>query len=127
MTANVIDAVRELERERFRAMVDADEESLAELLSERVNYVHTNGKRESKQQFITALANGRRRYRQIEIESQEIVPIGQETCVVTGRALLEMEVNGGSLVFSIAYTAIHAQVAGRWQLLAWQATRCATD
>jgi ketosteroid isomerase-like protein len=127
MTAKMIDAVRELERARFRAMVDADEEALTALLSERVSYVHTNGKRESKQQFIAALANGRRRYRQIEIESQEIVALGHETCVVSGRALLEMELKAGPLLFPIAYTAIHTQEAGRWQLFAWQATRCATE
>jgi ketosteroid isomerase-like protein len=127
MAAKLIEAIRELERDRFRAMVDGDGPLLDELLSENVSYIHTNGKRETKQQFINAISAGRRRYRQIEIQSQEVLPVGAETCVVTGRALIEMEANNGALLFPIAYTAIQAQEGGQWRLVAWQATRCALE
>ncbi|AOJ03651.1 MULTISPECIES: nuclear transport factor 2 family protein [Burkholderia] len=129
MVAKVIDAIRALERDRFRAMVDGDGEALEALLSDKVYYVHTNGKRETKQQFIDAIAAGRRRYRQIEIQSQEVLPVGDgdATYVVAGRALIEMETNNGGLVFPVAYTAVQTLESGRWRLLAWQATRCATE
>ncbi|AIO67511.1 nuclear transport factor 2 family protein [Burkholderia oklahomensis] len=127
MVAKVIDAIRALERDRFRAMVDGDGEALEALLSDKVYYVHTNGKRETKQQFIDAITAGRRRYRQIEVQSQEVLPVGDATYVVAGRALIEMETNNGGLVFPIAYTAVQTQEGGRWRLLAWQATRCATE
>jgi len=61
------------------------------------------------------------------VQSQDVVPVGRETCVVTGRALLEMEANNGALLFPIAYTAIQAQEDGHWRLVAWQATRCALE
>lgn len=127
MAAKLIDAVRELERERFRAMVDGDGPSLDTLLADNVSYVHTNGKRETKRQFIDGITGGRRRYRQIEVQSQDVLPVGLETCVVTGRALIEMEANNGALLFPIAYTAIHTQEDGQWRLIAWQATRCAIE
>jgi hypothetical protein len=38
-----------------------------------------------------------------------------------------MESKNGALLFPIAYTAIHIQVDGQWQLLAMQATRVALD
>ncbi|CAM2148191.1 MULTISPECIES: nuclear transport factor 2 family protein [Paraburkholderia] len=127
MAAKVIEAIRGLERERFRAMVDGDGSSLDQLLSDNVFFVHTNGKRETKQQFIDAITAGRRRYRQIEIQSQDVLPVGNETCVVSGRVLIEMEANNGALLFPIAYTAIQTQEDGHWRLLAWQATRCAIE
>ena len=128
MSAKVIEAIRGLERDRFRAMVDGNGSLLDSLLSENVSYVHTNGKRETKRQFIDGITAGRRRYRQIEIQSQEVLPVGRETCViVTGRALIEMEANNGALLFPIAYTALHAQEDGEWRLVAWQATRCAIE
>ena len=127
MAAKLIDAIRGLERERFRAMVEGNGQQLDALLSDNVIYVHTNGKRESKQQFIDAITAGRRRYRQIEVQSQDVLPVGRETCVVTGRALIEMEANNGALLFPIAYTAIQAQEDGKWRLIAWQATRCAIE
>ena len=128
MSAKLIEAIRGLERDRFRAMVDGNGPLLDSLLSETVSYVHTNGKRETKRQFVDGITAGRRRYRQIEIQSQEVLPVGRETCViVTGRALIEMEANNGVLLFPIAYTALHAQEDGEWRLVAWQATRCAIE
>jgi hypothetical protein len=127
MAAKLIEAIRGLERERFRAMVDGDGQSLDTLLADNVSYVHTNGKRETKRQFIDGIIAGRRRYRQIEVQSQDVLPAGRETYVVTGRALIEMEANNGALLFPIAYTAIHTHEDGQWRLIAWQATRCALE
>lgn len=127
MAAKMIEAIRVLERDRFRAMVDVDVPLLNELLSDNASFVHTNGKRETKQQFIDAISAGRRRYRQIEVQSQDVLPVGSETCVVTGRALIEMEANSGALLYPIAYTAIQAQEGGHWRLVAWHATRCALE
>lgn len=127
MAAKEIEAIRELERDRFRAMVDADVPLLNQLLSDSASFVHTNGKRETKQQFIDAISGGHRRYRQIEVQSQDVLHVGTETCVVTGRALLEMEAKNGALLFPIAYTAIQAQEKGQWRLVAWHATRCALE
>ncbi|MFL6686015.1 nuclear transport factor 2 family protein, partial [Paraburkholderia graminis] len=104
-----------------------DGQSLDALLADNLSYVHTNGKRETKQQFIDGITGGRRRYRQIEVQTQDVLPVGRETCVVTGRALIEMEANNGALLFPIAYTAIHTQEEGQWRLIAWQATRCAIE
>lgn len=127
MAAKVIEAIRALERDRFRAMVDGDVPLLNQLLSDSVSFVHSNGKRETKRQFIDAISAGHRRYRQIEVQSQDVVTVGRDACVVTGRALLEMEANNGALLFPIAYTAIQAHEEGHWRLVAWQATRCALE
>jgi hypothetical protein len=128
MPAKTIEAIRGLERDRFRAMVEGDGAALDALLAENVSYIHTNGKRETKRQFIDAITAGRRRYRQIEIQSQDVVTAGKDTCLVSGRALIEMESKNGALLFPIAYTAVHVQAeAGQWQLLALQATRVALE
>ncbi|MDR5770410.1 nuclear transport factor 2 family protein [Caballeronia sp. LP006] len=127
MPAKSMEAIRGLERDRFRAMVDSDGPALDALLAENVSYVHTNGKRETKRQFIDAITAGRRRYRQIEIQSQDVIVAGKDTCLVSGRALIEMESKNGALLFPIAYTAVHVQTDGQWLLLALQATRVALE
>lgn len=108
-------------------MVEGDGATLEALLAENVSYVHTNGKRETKRQFIDAITAGRRRYRQIEIQSQDVIPAGRDGCLVAGRVLIEMESKNGALLFPIAYTAIHVQTDGQWLLLALQATRVALE
>ncbi|WP_153101458.1 nuclear transport factor 2 family protein [Paraburkholderia hayleyella] len=127
MTEKVIDVIRRLERERFRAMIEGDGESLDLLLSDGVSYIHTNGKRETKQQVIDSITSGRRRYRQIEIQSQDVLPAAPQACIVTGRILFEMEASNGVLLYPAAYTALQVQEDGQWRLMAWQATRSAAD
>jgi hypothetical protein len=128
MPEKVIEAIRGLERDRFRAMVEGDGDLLDTLMADNASYVHTNGKRETKRQFIDAITAGRRRYRQIEIQSQDLLPGGRDSWVVSGRALIEMESKNGALLFPIAYTAVHVQAAaGQWQLIALQATRVALE
>jgi hypothetical protein len=127
MAVKMIEAIRVLEHDRFRAMVDGDISLLDLLLSDHASFIHSNGKRETKQQFIDAILAGHRRYRQIDVQSQHVLPVGSETCIVTGRALFEIEANNGALLYPIAYTAIQAQEGGQWRLVAWQATRCALE
>ena len=112
----VVNTVKELERERFRAMVEADGDQLDALLSDSVSYIHTNGKRESKAQFLTAITNGKRRYRQIEAESQDILLASDSMCIVTGKALVELEANTGAILFHIAYTAVQVLESDGWRL-----------
>lgn len=38
-----------------------------------------------------------------------MLPAGRDTCLVSGRALAEMESKNGALLFPIAYTAVHIQ------------------
>ncbi|WP_250450178.1 nuclear transport factor 2 family protein [Caballeronia sp. ATUFL_M2_KS44] len=127
MPAKTTEVIRGLERDRFRAMVEGDGVALEALLAENASYVHTNGKRETKRQFIDAITAGRRRYRQIEIQSQDVVAAGRDSCLVSGRALIEMESKNGALLFPVAYTAIHVQTDGQWLMLALQATRVALE
>ncbi|MCG1055767.1 nuclear transport factor 2 family protein [Mycetohabitans sp. B5] len=127
MAAKVIETIRGVERERFQAMVDGNGELLDALIADHASYVHTNGKRESKQQVIDSIVGGRRRYRQIEVQSQKIVPLSHDICMVNGRVLIEMEANSGALVYPIAYTAVQANDNGHWRLVAWHATRCAVE
>ncbi|MCF7696674.1 nuclear transport factor 2 family protein [Mycetohabitans rhizoxinica] len=95
--AKVIETIRGLERKRFQ------------------------------QQVIDSIVGGRRRYRQIEVQSQEIVPLSHDICMVNGRVLIEMEANSGALVYPIAYTAVQANDNGHWRLVVWHATRCAVE
>ncbi|MDR5736808.1 MULTISPECIES: nuclear transport factor 2 family protein [unclassified Caballeronia] len=127
MPAKTFEVIRGLERDRFRAMVEGDSAALEALLAENASYVHTNGKRETKRQFIDAITAGRRRYRQIEIQSQDVVAAGRDSCIVSGRALIEMESKNGALLYPVAYTSIHVQTDGQWLMLALQATRVALE
>lgn len=125
MAGKHIDAVRELEAARFSAMVEVDVEKLDSLLADGVRYVHSNGKCETKQQFLGALTSGRRRYLDIQSTYQQLHQFG-DTVVVIGKLLVELETATGSLESQMIYTAVHVREAEAWRLISWQATRMAS-
>ena len=116
------DRVREVDRERFRAMVENHFEQLAALLADDLVYVHTSGEVESKRQFLDRLRSGSLRYRSIE-PTDVLVRTYGDAAVVTGRSKMAVTTGGSDRQFEILYTAVYAESGGRWQLVSWQSTR----
>jgi len=119
---NSAERVREIDRARFRAMVENDLEQLAALLADDLVYVHTSGEVESKAELLQRLRSGSLRYRSIEPTDVRVRTYGN-TAVVTGRSKMAATVGGSDREFEILYTAVYAASAGRWQLVSWQSTR----
>ncbi|VVE36550.1 nuclear transport factor 2 family protein [Pandoraea anhela] len=124
MAGKHIDEVRRRESARFEAMIDGNIDELEKHLADGLSYVHSNGKRESKGEFLNALSSGRRKYAAIDVTAQELREFG-DTVVVTGRLDVELETATGSLNSQMVYTAVHVLEAGVWHLISWQATRAA--
>jgi hypothetical protein len=114
--------VRLAERQRFEAMTHQDVAALDTLLDDELDYVHTGGTLESRQQFIDAI-----RKRTLVYES--IAPSEVRVRVYDGLALAmglsEMRVRNGTGVssFGIRFTEVYVRREGRWLLTAWEATR----
>ncbi|MDE2611621.1 nuclear transport factor 2 family protein [Pandoraea sp.] len=126
MPVKNIDTVRALESARYAAMIEGDVEQLDAMLYDDLHYVHSNGKRETKEQFLGALSAGRRRYRDIEVQTQELREFG-DTVVVTGKLRIELESATGPLSSSMTYIAVHVLQKNQWRLISWQATRTASE
>jgi len=114
--------LREIDRTRFRAMVENDLEHLAALLSEDLVYVHTDGIVESKPEFLARLRSGSLRYRSIEPTDVRVRTFGN-AAIVTGRSQMAVTNGGVDREFAIRYTAVYAVRVNRWQLVSWQSTR----
>jgi hypothetical protein len=114
--------VRLAERQRFEAMTHQDVAALDTLLDDELDYVHTGGNLESRQQFIDAI-----RKRTLVYES--IAPSEVRVRVYDGLALAmglsEMRVRTGTGVssFGIRFTEVYVRREGRWLLTAWEASR----
>ncbi|AKJ69228.1 hypothetical protein PATSB16_34950 [Pandoraea thiooxydans] len=126
MPVKNIDTVRALESARYAAMIEGDVEQLDAMLYDDLLYVHSNGKRETKEQFLGALSAGRRRYHDIEIQTQELREFG-DTVLVTGKLRIELESATGPLSSLMTYIAVHVLQKNQWQLISWQATRMASE
>ena len=114
--------VRLFVTQRFDAMVRNDLKTLADCLADEVTYTHTTGESQTKTQFLEMLRTGSVKYEQIEPAELNVRLFG-ETAVVTGRSTMHVQSQGRPLVFQIRFIDVEVRHNGRWQMVAWQATR----
>jgi ketosteroid isomerase-like protein len=116
--------IRELERQRFRAMERVDVATLNRILSDDLIYTHANGLRHTKAELIGVLGSGDMKYESITTDDVR-VRIFTETAVVTGRALIKIKAHGEEQSFKLCYLDVYVKQEGRWQMVAWQSSRVA--
>lgn len=117
-----VQEIGELERKRFAAQVAVDVGVLGELLSERLRYCHSDGRCETKAQFVEALTSGRMRYRAIEVLELEPRVVGS-AMVVHGKVGVSVESQGKPAQFQLVFTDVYESTVAGWRLVAWQSTR----
>lgn len=117
-----VQEIGELERKRFAAQVAVDVGVLGELLSDRLRYCHSDGRCETKAQFVEALTGGRMRYRSIEVLELEPRVVGS-AMVVHGKVAVAVESQGKPAQFQLVFTDVYESTVAGWRLVAWQSTR----
>jgi hypothetical protein len=114
--------VRQAERQRFEAMMKQDVASLDTLLDDELDYIHTGGDLQSRQQFIDMIKKQTLVYE--SIAPREVrVRVYEGLALATGRAQMRVRSGSGVSSFDIRFTEVYVRRGGRWLLTAWEATR----
>jgi ketosteroid isomerase-like protein len=116
--------IRELERQRFRAMEQVDVAMLDRILSDDLIYTHANGLQQTKAELIGVLGSGDMKYESITPDDVRVW-IYHQAAVVTGRASIKIKTGGGEQRFKICYLDVYVKQDGQWQMVAWQSSRVA--
>ena len=103
-------------------MIDADIEALKTILADDMTYVHTTTARDTKQSLLDALEGGRLNYQSMITDDVEVRVYG-DTAIVTGAAKIQVASRGQANSFAVRFTDAYTNRDGRWQMVAWQATR----
>ena len=114
--------VRLAERQRFEAMMKQDVVSLDTLLDDELDYIHTGGDLQSRQQFIDMIRKQTLVYESIA-PSGVRVRVYEGLALATGRAQMRVRSRSGIATFDIRFTEVYVRRGGRWLLTAWEATR----
>jgi hypothetical protein len=110
-----------LEERRWTALINSDVVALTALYSPALAYTHSNGMTDSRDTYLEPIASGRVRYAAVRRSDERIHRHGS-TAVVTGRADMDVEVEGKQLHPVMRYSAVWARNSGEWQLVCWHAT-----
>ena len=117
-------AVLQLEKDRFKAMINRDSMFLANALAEDLVYVHTNGMQDTKESLINKIMGGTLQYTSVDLQQADIRTFNQ-TVWIHGAAKIKVR-NGKDtpeIELSIRYLDIYKREDGVWKLVAWQSAR----
>ena len=116
--------VIQAEKDRFAAIVKADEAALNKLLADDLTYTHSNANMQTKAQFIADVKSGAIDYVLMQAnESDWKVRVMGNVAIVNGTANVNVIDHGNNLKFKIRFTDNHVNRGGSWQMVNWQSTR----
>jgi hypothetical protein len=110
--------------ERFAAMVAGDLDALAPMLADELTYAHSDGRVETREQFLASLAGGGLVYLAIASEGESALRrYGDgEVGVITGAARLRVRLGEREGEMTLRYTSVYVLRDGRWRLAAWHSS-----
>lgn len=108
---------------RFSAMVAADPGEMRRWFADDLEYVHSTGQVESRDQLIESITSGRTRYVAVTPAERRVVSLGGDAAIVRGRGRFQVTAGGNALDLQIRYLAVYGKQDGVWRLRSWQSLR----
>jgi hypothetical protein len=110
------------ERARIGLAVKADTAALEKMLGDDLTYGHSDGRVDTKAQFLDALKSGDLKYESMEHANPTVRVFGN-TAVITGLSNVKVKSRGQDLNLRLRFTCVWVKRDARWQMVAWQSTR----
>lgn len=113
--------LKETDRRRRQAMVDADVGTLNGLLSEDLVWTHSSGKKDGMQAFVEKIASGAADYRSLEVSHDSVIE-RDGLLIHHGDLNGRVVVDGVEKTLRSRFLSVWERSGGQLRLLAWQST-----
>jgi len=107
--------VKALHKQKFEWLINGKVDSLNALLAPEVNYVHSNGWIQNREEVLADMKSAKLQYKAVEVEDTQ-VSILENTAIVTGRGTFSGVMNGTAFSVKLLYTEIYVKVLSSWKL-----------
>jgi hypothetical protein len=114
--------IKELEDQRYQAMIDSDFGTLEKLLGDRLVYTHSTSQSDNRAEYIALCKKGVFKYLKIERPVENIQVYGDNTVVVTGHIKIDAVIEGKPKLLNSRYTDVWIKGPKGWQMVVWQST-----
>lgn len=118
----VISALR-ADKARLAAMMAGDGEALARLLSDQLRFVHSDGRVESKADYVKNLMAGDTAYADAKTSELETTQVANDVVVVLGVQEMRKRLGTEWSSIKLRYLAVWRNENGAWRMIAWQSAR----
>ncbi len=116
-------AVRAADADRIAATIAGDVAQLGELLSADLRYAHSDGRVQTKSQFLAAVATNPVKYLSVVPRDVELQTIASGAVTMTGRAEVLAQTKTDRVKFALRFLAVWRHESGRWRLAAYQSSQ----
>jgi hypothetical protein len=118
----VISAVR-ADKARLTAMMAGDGDALAKLMSDQLRFVHSDGRVESKADYVKNLMAGDTQYADAKTSELETMQVSPDVVVVLGAQEMRKRLGTEWSNIKLRYLAVWRNESGTWRMIAWQSAR----
>lgn len=118
----VISAVR-ADKARLTAMMAGDGEALARLMSDQLRFVHSDGRVESKADYVKNLMAGDTQYADAKTSELETMQVSPDVVVVLGVQEMRKRLGPEWSNIKLRYLSVWRNESGTWRMIAWQSAR----
>lgn len=119
--SSITHAVFACESQRAKALLTADVDALAALLSDRLVFAHANGTYDDKASLLAKMGAGAIVYQSLDVSAQRVVDLG-ETALLVQRLTAAVTVGGRPRAIDNWTLSVWTREAGDWRLVAYQPT-----
>lgn len=118
----VISALR-ADKARLTAMMAGDGETLRRLMSDQLRFVHSDGRVESKADYVKNMMAGDTAYADAKTSELETMQISPDVVVVLGVQEMRKRLGPTWSDIKLRYLAVWRNEGGTWRMIAWQSAR----
>ena len=115
------DLIRHLESARYRALVEGDYETVADLCHPELRYTHSTGVVDSRESYLAKCLAGHYDYQRIDHPTDAITFLG-DVALVFGEMRADLVAGGVAKTLDNVCLAVWRWDEDRWRLFAYQPT-----
>ena len=126
LAAGPEDSIKQAEKDWAVAVVKKDYAALERVLADDLAYTHSDGRLDTKKDYIESLRSGKQTYDAAEHQSMDVRMIGKDVALV--RARLRMTAASGGkpgTPANFSVLRVYKLNGGKWQMLGHQSARLA--
>lgn len=122
LDASLLERATQLEGKRWKAMLDGNHESLGQLVSDDLWYVHSSGLKDGKQGYVDAVKTGAVVYQHSTRQIETVIEIGEHAFLVGGTVDMDVVIRGTPKRLQSLFSVIWRQEDSVWRLVGHQTT-----
>lgn len=118
-----VEIVLHSDQARLKAMAAADGTALGKILSDEVIFVHSDGRNESKADYIRNMIAGDTAYADLKTADLNARQVAAEVVVLTGAQEMRKRLGPTWSEIKLRFISVWRNEGGTWRMIAWQSMR----